>query len=168
MLRASLAGLLVSLSTISASACSHELPVTPSDAPALVPTFVEAAVPLAQAIPGQYDLDFEFDVELILHAHVSDFEGTPAAGGSVHFQYCSYKGGPPNDIESPDEAPSSACADGSGTWANVGRVGVDAAGDASLNFGVVSVVDVIGFRYRYVGQGSGIANWTTEPEDWTR
>jgi hypothetical protein len=30
------------------------------------------------------------------------------------------------------------------------------------------LVNTIGFRFRYVGQGSGIANYTTDPEDWTR
>ena len=51
------------------------------------------------------------------------------------FQYCSYKGLPPNDITQPDEAPSSACADGSGRWRNLNaRIEVDANGDAFIEF----------------------------------
>lgn len=84
------------------------------------------------------------------------------------FQYCSYKGLPMNDITQPDEAPSSACADRLGSWKTLARVPVTGSGDAALGFGAITVVNVIGFRYRYLRQGSGIANWTTQPEDWTR
>jgi len=140
-------------------ACADTSPVASSDPPSF----------LSQPVPGSYDLDFLWNgLELVLLAHVEDAEGAPATGGAVTFQYCSYKGLPPNDITQPDEAPSSACADGSGTWATLARVPVDASGNAGLNFGAVTVVNVIGFRYRYIGQGSGIANSTIEPEDWTR
>ena len=123
----------------------------------------------AQSVEGNYDLDFNFDVELILIAHVDDGSGNPAPGGMVVFQYCSYKGLPSNDITQPDEAPSSACADGSATWANVGKVQINPdTGDALLNFGLVRVVNVIGFRYRYIAQGSGIANKRIDPVDWIR
>ncbi|HET8944915.1 MAG TPA: hypothetical protein VFO59_09060 [Dehalococcoidia bacterium] len=139
-----------------------------SDSSPLAPAAAEPSL-LSQPVPGSYDLDFQWNgVELILLAHVEDASSTPATGGAVVFQYCSYKGVPPNDITQPDEAPSSACADGSGTWATLARVGVNASGDAALNFGAISVVNVIGFRYRYIGQGSGIANAITDPEDWTR
>ena len=121
---------------------------------------------LAQPVEGTYELGFFFDGELVLNAHVEDEFENPAPGGSVVFQYCSLKG-IPNDITQPDEAPSSACADGSGHWATVGKVSVDSAtGDAFLNFGIVSFVEVIGFRYRYIGQGSGIANKLIDPVDW--
>jgi hypothetical protein len=124
---------------------------------------------LAQPVPGSYELTFNFDVELILKAHIEDHLGNPASGGLVVFQYCSYKGLPPNDITQPDEAPSSACADGSATWVTLARVPVNSvSGEALLNFGVVSVVNVIGFRFRYLGQGTGIANSLIDPVDWVR
>jgi hypothetical protein len=141
-------------------ACSDTSPVASGTTE---PSFLSAPE------PGSYDLGFLWNgIELTLLAHVEDAAGTPATGGAVVFQYCSYKGLPPNDITQPDEAPSSACADGSGTWVTLARVVVNGSGDAALNFGAITVVNVIGFRYRYVGQGSGIANGTSEPEDWTR
>src|SRR6266568_9427337 len=54
--------------------------------------------------------------ELILGAHVADSSGLPAQGGAVTFQYCSYKGLPPNDITRADEAPTAACDSGLATW----------------------------------------------------
>jgi hypothetical protein len=84
----------------------------------------------------------------------------------VIFQYCSLKGLPPNDIERADEAPSAACANGSATWANLpASVPVNASGDAYLDFGVVLIPRTVGFRFRYFGQGSGIANDPSAPED---
>jgi hypothetical protein len=86
----------------------------------------------------------------------------------VIFQYCSYKGLPPNDIARADEAPTAACEDGSATWANLPRgVPVNASGDAYLDFGVVMIPRTVGFRFRYLGQGSGIANGVSAPEDFT-
>ena len=124
---------------------------------------------LAQPVEGDYSLDFFFDGELILSAHIEDSSGNPAPAGSVSFQYCSYKGLPRFDITQPDEAPLSACADGSGKWVTVGRAPVNPeTGDALLNFGLVTVVNVIGFRYRYIAQGSGIANKLIDPVDWIR
>ncbi|WP_310053126.1 hypothetical protein [Agrilutibacter niabensis] len=124
---------------------------------------------LAQPVTGFYGLTFVFDGELVLRAHVEDGSGHPAQGGTVTFQYCSLKGIPSNDITQPDEAPSSACANGSGTWATLGRVPVNPeTGDALLDFGLVSVVNTIGFRYRYVGQGTGIQNKLIDPVDWNR
>jgi hypothetical protein len=40
-------------------------------------------------------------------------------------------------------------------------------GNASLFFGLVQVVPVIGFRYTY-SQGSEITDWVIEPVDWVR
>lgn len=117
--------------------------------------------------PGSYDLNFLWNGELVLWAHIEGASGD-ATDGVVVFQYCSYRGLPPNDITQPDEAPSSACADGSGRWRNLtARVEVDTNGDAFLNFGLVQVVNVIGFRYAY-SRGSVIANAVTDPEDWIR
>jgi hypothetical protein len=124
-----------------------------------------AAPPEKEA--GTYELTFLWSSpELILWAHIESASGN-APDGVVVFQYCSYKGLPPNDITQPDEAPSSACADGSGRWRNLGRVDVGANGDAFWNFGAIQVVNIIGFRYLY-SRGSVVANATTDPEDWIR
>jgi hypothetical protein len=117
---------------------------------------------------GIYDLFFivNFANELVLRAHVSDSLGNPATDGVVLFEYCSYPGRS-NDITQPDEAPSSACADGSAKWNRLARVPVTMKGDASLFFGVVQVVPVIGFRYAY-SNGSEVADWVIDPVDWVR
>ena len=136
-------------------------------------SFVYASVSVAarpQKEVGVYELEFAVNTggALILQAHIEDTSGDPAMDGKVIFQYCSYKGLPTNDISQPDEAPSSACADGTGRWRNLNaRVPVTNNGDAFLYFGGVSVVTVIGFRYTYSG-GTQIADWVTEPEDWFR
>jgi hypothetical protein len=114
-------------------------------------------------VVGTYDLNFFFSGALILGAHVEDDQGNPATDGVVVFQYCSLLGQPRNDITQPDEAPSSACADGSGHWVSLRpRISVDAEGDALLNFGFISVVNVIGFRYKYT-HGSEVADAVTVP-----
>ena len=116
---------------------------------------------------GLYNLSFQFSDELVLDAHVTDAGQNPAMDGVVVFAYCSYKGLPRNDITQPDEAPSSACADGSGRWIRLpARVPVS-NGHALLNFGTVQVVNVIGFRGRY-SHGSEIADSPFGPVDWIR
>lgn len=164
-------------------ACSDQSLVAPRDdsdgvgAPSL----------LLQSVPGTYELSFfksgpsglepvstlsicaagSVCEELILGAHVAA-SGGPAPSGTVIFQYCSYKGLPPNDIARADEAPSAACEDGSATWANLPPgVPVNASGDAFRDFGVVMIPRTVGFRFRYLGQGSGIANGVSAPEDFT-
>ena len=82
-------------------------------------------------------------------------------------QYCSYNGFPKFDITQPDEAASSACADHSAHWVTLTRQSLNPAGDATLPFGPVTVVTVIGFRLRYTGGGSGVENHTLV-EDWFR
>jgi len=126
-----------------------------------------SAAPPSKVV-GTYDISFYFDDELILRAHVEDGQGNVATDGVVVFQYCSLKGLPSNDITQPDEAPSSACADGTGRWRNLNaRIQVNADGDAFLNFGIVEVVSVIGFRYKY-SRGSEIEDWVIDPVDWIR
>jgi len=105
--------------------------------------------------------------ELILNAHITDAStGLPAQGGLVMFQYCSYKGLPPNDISRPDEAPLEACANGTATWKNLATLKVDQSGDVFLNFGVVIIPRTVGFRFLYKGQGT-IANGKSDPENFT-
>jgi hypothetical protein len=92
----------------------------------------------------------------------------------VTFEYCSYKGGPPNDINRADEAPMEACTLGTASWARLTSMSVTsgrcpglAAGYACTNFGVVRVPRDVGFRFRYASQGSGIANGTSQAKDFT-
>jgi len=85
----------------------------------------------------------------------------------VTFQYCSLKGGPPNDINRPDEAPSAACATREASWANLTSVPVDGSGNAYMNFGFASIPRTVGFRIRYSGQRSGVSNGTSAPLDFT-
>jgi hypothetical protein len=117
---------------------------------------------------GNYELFFVVNIvgELVLVAHVTDSQGAVATDGVVVFEYCSL-GGRANDITQPDEASLSACADGSGRWRRLDRALITANGNASLFFGLVQVVPVIGFRYTY-SQGSVVADWVTEPVDWFR
>ena len=98
---------------------------------------------------------------------MEDLSGTRAQRGSVTFQYCSLKGRPANDINRPDEAPSASCADGSASWANLGSVAVSASGNAFLNFGLVRIPRVVGFRCKYSGRGTSIASGVCAPRDFT-
>jgi hypothetical protein len=131
----------------------------------------------AQPVSGVYELSFFADTldglvpltnnslpiltELVLKAHVEDGSGHPAKRGSVIFQDCSLKGQP---------AASAACVSGSGTWLHIITLPVDQFGNASVDFGFVSNPRTIGFRFEYIGQGSGIANGASAPGDvtWTQ
>jgi len=144
---------------------------------------------VAQGVPGTYQLSF-FIIsngqlvsvsslpactsggvceELIPGAHVEEqSSGLPAQGGTVTFQYCSYKGLPPNDITRADEAPTAACESGLATWKDLRqRSKVNESGDAFGFFGIVLIPRTVGFRFRYTGQGSGIANGVSLPRDFT-
>jgi hypothetical protein len=144
--------------------------------------FLASLTLAAQPIPATYGIDFvnsDLEVvstltvctesggeELILHAHIETSSG-PAQGGMVVFQYCSFKGLPPGDITRADEAPSAACADGSATWANLTVVPVSGSGDAYMNFGCVRIPRTVGFRYKYLGQETGIKKGVGGPADFT-
>lgn len=160
--------------TVATLACSELSTVGPSGAP----DAGRQANVQAQTVPGCYGLSFLNSSlqpvstlvvlqELVLKAHVDDCSGNAAQRGSVTFQYCSLKGGPPNDITRPDEAPSAACATGEGSWARLAMVQVNASGDALMNFGFVSIPRTIGFRFKYQAQGSGIASGVSDPADFT-
>jgi hypothetical protein len=168
------------------AACSGQSPAAP--APALDGLSATAAkTPVA--IPGIYRLTFNTyqngiytevaslpvdSDELILKAYVSDGAGAPAQSGTVTFEYCSYKGGPPNDITRADEAPKEACEQGTASWARLTSMTVDAGrcpalgvGYACMNFGVVHVPRDVGFRFRYSAQKSAIASGTSEARNFT-
>ena len=174
------------LAAASFAACSGQSPLTPSP-----PSVVEGDLSArgSQGAPGVYDLSFNVfgngiytevsslavsSQDLILKAYVTDSSGGAAQKGTVTFEYCSYKGGPPNDIERADEAPKEACADGSATWARLTSMSVSAGrcptlgtGYACMVFGIVRIPRDVGFRIRYEPKGSGIAAGITEPENFT-
>ena len=171
-------------------ACSTQSPLAPGTAGDEVPRL--SAVPAstsrtsadtstashaASTLTGSFELFFLSNgqivptlpvrQELTLRAHVESSVG-PAERGAVTFQYCSLRGGPPNDITRADEAPSSACeVEGTGRWANLLSMKVNEAGDASMNFGFVQIPRTVGFRFRYSPQGGDIASGVSPAEDFT-
>lgn len=172
MARPNLAHLAAFAGALALVACSDQSLVTPTIS---APAEVRA---VGTACTGCFQLSFFTNglvpvtsltvfQELILGAHVTDASGVPAQGGSVTFQYCSLKGGPPNDINRADEAPSAACETRDASWANLVGVPVDAFGNAYMNFGLVRIPRTVGFRFKYTGQGSGIANGTSAASDFT-
>jgi hypothetical protein len=108
-----------------------------------------------------------FGQELVLGGHVKDSAGGAAQSGSVVFEYCSLKGIPTDDITRPDETPIESCANGSAAWVPLLTLSVNRSGDAYMNFGFVRVTPAIGFRVRYLGQGSNIADGTSAPRNMT-
>lgn len=178
MSRHNFASLIVAgLAVVALLACSGESPVSPGAAP----EGNGGLDLLAKSVPGSYELSFfksdssglepvdslpVLSQELILGAHVAAAgSGLPAQSGAVTFQYCSFKGLPPNDITRADEAPSSACGDGSATWKSLTTVPVNTSGNAFMNFGIVQIPRTVGFRFRYLSQGSGIAGGMSAPRD---
>jgi hypothetical protein len=105
-----------------------------------------------------------FGEAVILHAHIEDSSNIPADRGLVVFQYCS-RPGPSNDINRVDEAPREECDSGDANWARLASVPVDAFGNAELEFCCPMITPTIGFRFKYLEQGSGILNLTINGED---
>jgi hypothetical protein len=171
------------IAAVMAAGCAEESVTAPTTSPVGAVRAAGSDPLQARALAGSYQLSFVDSnlqpiatlpvctqlscEELILQAHVDDGAGSPAQSGSVTFQYCSYKGLPPNDITRADEAPSSACADGSAMWQNLGSASVNASGNAYLDFGGVRIPRTIGFRFKYSSQHSGIASGTSAPQDFT-
>jgi hypothetical protein len=174
------------LGAVSVVACSGESPLAPSESSVVAR---ELAARGSQTASGVYQLSFTVwragileEVsslvvrrdELILKAFVSNSSGAAAQKGTVTFEYCSYKGRPPNDITRPDEAPKEACEQGLADWARLSSISVGAGtcptlgtGYACLNFGLVRIPRDVGFRFRYSPQGSGIASGTSESKNFT-
>jgi len=122
--------------------------------------YTSGLVPVTTLVAGS-------GAELILGALVTDAAGAPAQGGSVTFQYCSLKGLPPHDITRADEAPSSACASGDGSWTRLTTVPVNAVGHAYMDFGIVMLPRTIGFRFAYARKGGGVSSGVSAPVDFT-
>jgi hypothetical protein len=166
--------------------CSNPTPLAPAAAPGGAG---ELSAKPSAATPGVYTLTFVARVagtlqevmslpvqtaELILMASVTSSTGSAAQAGTVTFEYCSYKGGPPNDITRADEAPKEACEQGTASWARLTSLSVSPGmcpalgpGYACMNFGVVRLPRDVGFRFRYASQGSGIASGTSQSKNFT-
>lgn len=160
--RASLA--LSALAAFALVACSDQSPV----APRASPDGVQDVSTLARAVAGSYELSFFATApELILQAHVFTESGD-AQGGRVTFQICLLRGGPTLQMV---PLPSSECeSGGSGTWVHLATVEMGTcpslgSGYACIDFGVAPSTATVGFRFRYVGQGGGIANGVSAPLD---
>jgi hypothetical protein len=181
--------LLIAACVATFAACAGQSPAEPTTF--ALPAGLGAKV---EASPGVYNLSFWGRVgptwqvvstlpvrtgELVIRADVTDASGTPAAEGTVVFEYCSYKKRPPNDITRADEAPKEACETGTASWARLASVSIAdggnclalGGGSACTWFGIVRIPRTVGFRYRFSGPRSGIAggmsaafNFTWVPE----
>jgi hypothetical protein len=174
------------LSLFAFAGCSNPSPVAPA---AAAGGAGEVSAKPSAATPGVYTLSFMAFVdrtlqevtslpvltaELILKASVTSSTGSAAQAGTVTFEYCSYKGGPPNDISRADEAPKEACEQGTASWARLTSVSVSPGmcpvlepGYVCMNFGIVRLPRDVGFRFRYASQRSGIASGTSQSENFT-
>ena len=116
--------------------CANPSPLAPAAAPGGAG---ELSAKPSAATPGVYTLTFMASVdgtlqevtslpvqtaELILMASVTSSTGSAAQAGTVTFEYCSYKGRPPNDISRADEAPKEACEQGTASWARLTSLSV--------------------------------------------
>jgi hypothetical protein len=133
----------------------------------------------AQGVPGTYELSFcpgsilYVGQEVIPHAYVSDGSGHGALSGYVQFQVCWHGRFP---------QPSSACdIDRTARWRTIrdrwqvnpptgnlclGCLPAD-PGNACFDWGAVVNPRTVGFRFKYVSQGSGIADGMSLPKDVT-
>ena len=144
-------------------ACTDQSPVAPND----TPEGLQTAIILAQPVEGTYTLSFmptSTGLGVVLVAYVTDASLAQAESGTAVFQYCSLHGNP---------APSNDCDTGSGHWVLWGRAGIipppsPSVGFAFLTYDLVPTAGTtIGFRFRYFGQGNGIANGESAPGDHT-
>lgn len=173
------------LSVFAVAGCANPSPLPPAAAPAGAR---ELSAKPSAAAPGVYTLTFMALVdgtlqevvslpvetaEVILKASVTSSTGTAAQAGTVTFEYCSYKGRPPNDITRADEAPKEACEQGTATWARLRSLYVSSEcpllepGYACTTFGVVHLPRDVGFRFRYASQGSEIPSGTSPSKNFT-
>ena len=97
---------------------------------------------------------------LVLDAQVTDSSGNPAKRGALIFQDCLLNGVP---------APSIQCDAGSGNWSNIERLRIPDPSVVGwrIGYGSPSTPTTIGFRFRYLGPGSGIANGISNSMDVT-
>jgi hypothetical protein len=181
-----IAGLVVAiLATAALVACSDQPPAAPS-APSAVPSSatLEGSGGLTpQAVGGSYTLNLANTTgqivstlptcghigELLLWAQVRDSSGGLAPGGTVILEVCRRGGG------TSTWRPSAECDSGAASWLHVSTVKVTEGcfpfapetGNACRVFGCMPTPRTIGFRYRYIGQGTGIANGVSPSKDMT-
>jgi hypothetical protein len=173
------------LGVLAIAGCSNQTPLAPA---AVAGGAGDTSAKPPAATAGIYTLTFMARVdgtlqevtslpvrtaELILQASVTSSTGSAAQAGTVAFEYCSYKGRPPNDISRADEAPKEACEQGTASWARLRSLTVSSvcpapgSGYRCLTFGVVQLPRDVGFRFRYASQGSGIASGTSQAKNFT-
>ena len=154
MLPRKLASFAMAVLSAAFGACSDQSPVAPSAST----DRVRAVSSMEHSVLGTYVLSvFSFTGEgLALKAEVKDASGQPASG-LVMFQYCSLQGQP---------APSTECAAGSGRWVNW-FVLHGFIGEVSVCCFFAPSGTTVGFRFRYIGQGSGTASRPSNTLDFT-
>lgn len=144
-------------------ACSDQSPI----APTATPDGVQHLTILAQPSKGTYTMSFSptsSGLGVILVAYVLDASNQPAQSGTAIFEFCSLRGVP---------APSTDCDNGSGSWVHFGSAGIIPSpspleGHALLTYDLVPPSGTtIGFHFRYLGMGNGIANGTSLSGDHT-
>jgi hypothetical protein len=150
------------LAVFNLAGCSRE-----SVAPEVALDGIEALTAKAsQGVPGVYELTwFVANTELILSAHVEEAgSGAPAQSGTVTFQVCLLKGGPTLQMK---PAPSAECVSGgTGNWTRLLRQTVNESGDAMMDFGIAPQFTIVGFRFQYSGDRTGIASGVSVPFDY--
>ena len=141
-----------------------------------------SGTPLAQGLPGTYLLSFVDNSlqvvstlpvghELVLKADVASSAG-PAQRGSVQFQVCGTGG---HSLQRLNPVPFSECAPGgSANWIPITTFSVAAGtcpgigtGSACVDWGAVLHPRTIGFRFKYVSQGSGVESGQSLPADFS-
>ena len=153
--------------TLGFVACSGQSPA----APRATPDGVQYATTLAQPAQGAVYLlttyATTFGRGVVLDAYVEDASNNPATSGTASYQMCSLQGTP---------APSTECNTGLGSWMRVGRAGIIHTDPPGPNEGHALFTPdflapptgtTIGFQFRYIGQGSGIANHLSNTADYT-
>jgi hypothetical protein len=145
---------LAACSSLAFVGCSESSPVA-LDHPQYAITLArpaEGAVYLITTHPTQ------FGRGVVLDAYVEDASNTPATGGTATFQMCALQRIP---------APSAECSSGSGSWVRVGSAGIIHTDPPGSNEGHALFTPdflappsgtTIGFRFKYIGQGTGITN----------
>jgi hypothetical protein len=173
---------LIAAILVGLTGCSSQSPLTPDAVSnSTRPDGVNAVQAAARVLqPATYVISFVdssrqpitglpvCDGELFLKAHVES-SGAPVQEGAVIFEYCSYKRLPPNDITRADEAPLEKCQTGEASWDRLSRGNevLDESGDAYEFFGAVRIPRTVGFRFRYVAQGSEFEPGVSPPENFT-
>lgn len=154
------------LPVLAACACVAWLVQSPVAASATPDTSPHVTM-ATRSVAGTYTMLFRPTISglgVTLDAYVTDASGAPAQAGAATFEVCSLQGTP---------APHAICDGGSGSWKRYGTSGFifspsPLAGHALLAYtGAPAAGTIIGFRFRYSGRGSGIADGVSASVDHT-